>query len=381
MAMATYQGNTRTADYLDNSYMSSADYVARHKFSSAVVSGNPDLTKGKKEAIVGTPTAKSVIWTYADDAVLLLAYALLRGHMESGKPFSKLAGQIPSWASTMTGVFTGGSDFTSGHSYFPNPGSPGWSGAFSVMEANRIRNGVAALTLVGSLLFGGAAQAQTPVQSSSVLQREIASVESVYDFNATTRNNASNLLYETAVHESGLLRYNRQLVNSSGKMVEHGFGRSKFMIESSTAKNLVSWAKKRPRARNLLTTESGYTYKQLSHMSRKELGNYLMTNEKFAVALARLKYASSPGSIPSTLEGQAAYWSKYYQGTNDYSKQKQFISDNRKMSEEVKASSISKVVGSHIRPIQRHPSVIGMHNNKIGHNIKSFSKKLAMRGL
>ena len=133
---------------------------------------------------------------------------------------------------------------------------------------------------------------------------------------------------------------------------------------------------------HLLTTESGMTAKQLAAMSRRQLGDYLYKNDKFAAALARLKYASSPGRIPGTIEDRARYWSKYYQGTNNPRKQEQYISDNQRMSEEVKASSISRVLGRHMKVMRpTYGMVQKLHKNKIGHNIASTFKKLAMRGL
>ena len=383
----------RSSVYLDPDVA----YVLRNPNSSRLVEGVADVS-GNKPKDQDQATLQSLAWTYGDDIVFFGLMALFHGHIKNAKaahdaamkegksPHSaasmkyKIVSSIPSWGKTVTGVFTG-SDFQAGNSYLPQAGSPGWGGAFATISASRIRGIVSTATLAGALLWSGLSQATQP-PSVDQLKADIASVEASYDRTAAGRVNASNMLYETAVHESGRLKFNRQMVKEHGHLVPRGVARSVFMIETKTAKNLVAWAKNKPRARNLLTTESGFTYKKLAMMSQSELGDYLVKNNKFAAAIARLKYASSHGKIPGTLESRAHYWSKYYQGTNDYSKEKQYISDNRKMAEELKAASLSKVVRKHIRPLKTNAGLVQkMHDTKIGHAISSLSKKLSMRGV
>ena len=367
------------SQYLDPNSRPSASYVLRNRYSSTVVTGNPVYGQDTQKT---APSSKSVAISFADDIAFILVGSLIAGHAESGKPFNKIFGALPTWAKTIT-EFAIKMDFAAGHSYKPIPGSPGWSGAFAVLSANRIRKIVSTAALAGSVLMGTMAHAQdmTPIQQSSSVLRSITNqVASAYDKDPLRANVASNMLYETAVHESGLLKHKRQLIEEGGHLVERGYGRSVFMIEASTAKNLIHWAGNKRKAINLLTEESGISYKKLSMMSRQEVGDYLMKNDKFAAAIARLKYASVPGRIPATIEGRASYWSKYYQGTSDPRKQREFLSDNRKMAEEVKAGAISKVVGRHIQKMPKHYGIVQrMHNNKIGHGISSMAKKLAMR--
>src|SRR5665213_398394 len=217
-------------------------------YSSNVYQGIPDLSRRNKDKDKPV-TAKTAAWAYADDIVFLVLFAMLKGYKKPGsgktsRVVNKIVGKIPGWASNVTGIVTG-SDFTGGYSYDPKPGSPGTSGAFKIMEANRIGNllghlheetesavhqgmsikeavdlvsgtpgglqlknlmrlktngevsrllskGIKVAFLGGAILFGGHAQAQTPYQASSLLRSDIASVENIYDKNLATRTNASN---------------------------------------------------------------------------------------------------------------------------------------------------------------------------------------------
>jgi hypothetical protein len=48
--------------------------------------------------------------------------------------------------------------------------------------------------------------------------------------------------------------------------------------------------------------------------TNKPVPNLLMVNALFAAAMARVRYYVVPSPIPSTLEGQAYYWRKNYNG-------------------------------------------------------------------
>ena len=184
------EDDTMSSDYLGPNYQGNINYVRRHPYSSTIVPGDPDLTRGDKDQGKQVPTSKTIAWSLADDAVFVIAYALLHGHIKSGKPFSKIVGNIPGWAKNVTSIFTG-SDFEAGSSYVPRPGSPGWSGAFSILEGNCIKGLVGAAVLATSLMFGGQAKADI-VDSSNVLKGFINQVEMQYDKDPVIRANATN---------------------------------------------------------------------------------------------------------------------------------------------------------------------------------------------
>jgi peptidoglycan L-alanyl-D-glutamate endopeptidase CwlK len=184
--------------------------------------------------------------------------------------------------------------------------------------------------------------------------------------------NVSDMLYETAVHESGGLRYSQQ-VWGQGKAT------SIFQIEPSTAEHLVSWSMRHKRALNILVATSGKTEKQLKSMSRNEISKLVSSNEKFAAAMARVKYLTAPGAIPGSLNDRAAYWSKYYQGTSNPEKTKQFIEQNKKAAADLSGASVSNVVSKHVnKPPQNHGLVDKIHQSKVSHNISSQKKKLSI---
>jgi hypothetical protein len=129
---------------------------------------------------------------------------------------------------------------------------------------------------------------------------------------------------------------------------------------------------------NLLTTSSGLTAKQLTAMTRKQLASYLVEHDHFAAAVAMVKYLSVPESIPSTQEARAAYWSKYYQGTNNPVKQDAYLRDNRLIAQELKATALSNVVKKHLQPQQPTQGLVNrvLHDAKVKHAISSTRKKV-----
>ena len=192
-------------------------------------------------------------------------------------------------------------------------------------------------------------------------------VASLSETSPASRQHVSDLLFETAIHESGGLKYTHQFWGKSIGI---------FQIEPETAKNLVKWASTRPRAMDLLTTTSGLTAKELTSLTKQQLADRISKNETFAAAVARVKYFSSPGHIPSTMEARAVYWGKYYQGDNNPVKEQQYMRDSRLIAEEVKASALSNVVAKHVevRPTQGLVNKV-LHDNKVMHNVASNTKK------
>ncbi len=51
---------------------------------------------------------------------------------------------------------------------------------------------------------------------------------------------------------------------------------------------------------------------ELNDVQSEDLAWHLECNDKFACAMARIHYLRDPNPIPTTLEGQAAYWKSVY---------------------------------------------------------------------
>jgi hypothetical protein len=249
------------------------------------------------------------------------------------------------------------------------------------------KKGAISVFIAATLLAGSAPRAfadnrvvtnrTTPVSEKVQQLRSLTDyVSGIYDTKDIAKKNASDMLFETAVHESQRLTHKRQVIKQGKVLVEKGRARSIFMVEPITAKNLVRWASTKPRAMNLLTTTSGLTAKELTAMTRQQLADFMMQHDHFAAAIARVKYLSVPGKIPSTAEARAVYWGKWYQGTNNPVKQQQYLRDNRLIAEEVKASALSNVVQKHIevKPTQGLVNKV-LHEGKIMHNVASKTKK------
>lgn len=229
-------------------------------------------------------------------------------------------------------------------------------------------------TVISTTLgFGGVAQAHNEVPVKGDIETRATALS-----NLTNRvaggGNAAAQLYETAIHESGGLKYNRQMITKKieGKtrLVPEGVARSIFMVEPTTAKNLVRWSADHPKAMDLLVRESGRTAKELGGMSKLELANLMMEHDHFAAAMARVKYLSSPGKIPGTLEERASYWSKFYQGTNNKIKRQQYLNDVRGFEESLRAYKLEKVMKKHV---VQTTNTVGL-TNKALHESKTMSK-------
>jgi hypothetical protein len=154
-------------------------------------------------------------------------------------------------------------------------------------------------------------------------------IASQTEMQAMRRQNVSDLLFEPAIHESGGLQWAER-----GKGVANSF----FMIEPQTAEYLVKWSKKNPRAMNLLVEESGKTSQELLSMNQGQLAKLIQEHDHFAAAMSRVKYMSAPGAIPGTIEERAKYWAdNYMAGQKRDVKARQYITDNLRVAEEVRA--------------------------------------------
>jgi len=57
----------------------------------------------------------------------------------------------------------------------------------------------------------------------------------------------------------------------------------------------------------------------------EEIDNQLITNMAYNLVMARLKYWTVKGSIPSTLEGQANYWDVHFNANPDVGTESEYI--------------------------------------------------------
>lgn len=246
------------------------------------------------------------------------------------------------------------------------------------------KKGLIATALAGSLLFSGTGFAQNVVPTGSghsityrsdKLRRLTTYIAARTEKTHKGIRKISDLLYETAIHESARLRYGRQLHDGT----QSGIARSIFMVEPTTADNLVEWAKQKPKAMHLLTTTSGRSANNLSKMTRAQLADLLSSNDKFAAAMARVKYLSIKKSVPNTFWGRATYWSKYYQGTSNPIKTAQYVNNNRIMAREVAAAKLAETSFWKSVPPKPTQGLVNnvLHNGKTKHAIKSVAKKLS----
>jgi hypothetical protein len=251
------------------------------------------------------------------------------------------------------------------------------SGVLKRMFSAGAKKGIISAALAGSMMFGGTAYAHNEVavgENVPIIQRT-EKLKSLTDRIAGV-GNASDLLYETAIHESGDLKYSRQMVTKKiGKknyLVPEGRARSIFMVEPETAKNLVDWSKTRPKALNLLVAESGKTAEELFSMSKSQLAGLLMEHDHFAAAMARVKYLSSPGKIPGTLEARSKYWADYYMaGQKRDVKARQYVTDNQRVAEQVTAARTAEIMKKN-NAIAPKPTA-GLVNKAL-HSSKTSSK-------
>jgi len=222
------------------------------------------------------------------------------------------------------------------------------------------RKGLVGLALSGSLMFGGTAEAANYVpvgKAANVLtqHRQLKyltnHVAGLYTSDLTEKTRARQILYRTAIHESQRLEHRRQVISKGGKLLEEGPARSIFGVEPATAKAMVHWSQDHRRAMDLLTRTSGLSAKDLSRMSKDKMADLLMSNEKFAAAMARVKFLSVSGRIPGTLTDQASYTAKkYFVGKQENRAElqktykKQFIDDNAIFSRRVSAAMTKQQV-------------------------------------
>jgi hypothetical protein len=351
------------------------DFVRTHPFTSYIYKTSTKKHDYERD------NASGFFISMIDDVVIALAFgaAALGGKVysgaisrivtkRSGKSIFKITGHHPGPMNSIVEESVG-SAFKAGYSY----------DLIRIFKMHG-RSGAIAAFIAGSLVLGGAKYSEAhnviPVgaeasitQRASALRAQTDYVASLYDVGAAKRKNASDILYETATHESDLIRYRKQV--GGGPAV------SIYQIEPATAKYIVDWARNRSKAMSLLTTTSGLTAKRLTSMTQADLADYLVKHDHFAVAIARLKYAQAPGAIPSTMAERAVYWGKYYQTQNKPKLIEKYMIDNKEMAKELEAASVSNVIKKHVAPRAYTQRVVGdLNQAKVMHSVSSKTKKM-----
>jgi len=134
---------------------------------------------------------------------------------------------------------------------------------------------------------------------------------------------AQRLVLETIFHESNGLTYLAQLPFN-------GPACGIAQIEEPTFDWLVHQVLPRNPKLSLKFTKISPNYPNIPF---KEL----VWNLKLCVALCRLRYFVVPAMLPEdTIEDRAAYWSKYYQTSNDSAKTKLFIQHSNQLEQLLK---------------------------------------------
>jgi hypothetical protein len=127
-------------------------------------------------------------------------------------------------------------------------------------------------------------------------------------------SNAIELILGTIAQESAYGKYRRQLGNGPALGI--------CQMEPNTFNDIIN---------NFLKYKPILAKKLLSICSLEEFDvDQLETNDKFAVCMCRIHYYRMKENIPSTLEGWAHYWKKYYNSYLGAGKEEEFIANYNK---------------------------------------------------
>ena len=123
---------------------------------------------------------------------------------------------------------------------------------------------------------------------------------------------AVNLLMGTAAQESHLGTYIRQI---------NGPALGIFQMEPNTFKDIKV---------NFLHGKYDLQSKIRIQMNGEQYAYELEWNLKLAIIYCRLHYLRKPGTLPSTIEGMAAYWKQHYNTYLGAGTEEQFIANYKK---------------------------------------------------
>ena len=108
---------------------------------------------------------------------------------------------------------------------------------------------------------------------------------------------AVSLMLGTCAQESAFGRYRRQLGNGPALGI--------YQMEPFTYNDcFVNFLKYNPDLFAKILKVSG--------LNQFPDAEEMVNNDVFAACMCRVRYLRAPGSIPKTLEGQAAYWKQHY---------------------------------------------------------------------
>lgn len=153
-------------------------------------------------------------------------------------------------------------------------------------------------------------------QLKEFIQDTLDEFKEVTGLNVNTEH-AVNLLLGTAAQESGFGKYIVQLESKIAKGI--------FQIEPSTFKYLIETY-----ARKMNGGEDNPVYAFIRKYSLTLEADELMWNLKLSVIMCRLRYWVIREKLPTTLDGYARYWKKYYNTPLGAGTEKEFIENYKK---------------------------------------------------
>jgi hypothetical protein len=134
-------------------------------------------------------------------------------------------------------------------------------------------------------------------------------------FQQIASKEAEDLLNGTFAQESGCGRYVREL--------EGGPGRGFWQMNPKDHDEI--WKMYLPNHAKLANAVLN-----LATCSKPPSADLLVDNIRYACAMARIHYLRQAEKIPSTIEGQAAYWKKYYNSVDGAGTVEQYIANYKK---------------------------------------------------
>lgn len=124
---------------------------------------------------------------------------------------------------------------------------------------------------------------------------------------------AENLIYGTGLQESDNWKYRKQI---------KGPALGLFQCEPETYKDIISnYLKYRPQLLKKIM--------EISHINRLNITD-LISNDVFAICFCRVHYLRVSEALPTTPEGYAVYWKKYYNTYKGRGTEKQFLERYKK---------------------------------------------------
>ena len=129
---------------------------------------------------------------------------------------------------------------------------------------------------------------------------------------------AEDLILGSGLYESRY-RYIRQIGS--------GIAKSFWQVEVATAQdNINSYLKYRQSRARLCASAALVPVQYVSKGIRdEEVGDMLEANIAYGIMHCRLKYYRVPKKLPSDLEGQAAYYKKYYNSAHGKASEEEYI--------------------------------------------------------